>query len=86
MKKGRPKVNIPWEDKDIIYISLSYNQVKRLLLKFRHYRTDSIEGQITQNILRDFRKFLVKSLQNEKLPPDIMYSLKIQQKQTNDGG
>jgi len=75
MKRGRPSKDFPWEDKDIIPIRLSFNQIKYLLIKFRNFRTDSMEGNITQNILNDFRLYLDRQDRKNKLPQSIIDKL-----------
>lgn len=91
MKHGRPSKDFLWEDKDVIPIRLSFNQIKYLLMKFRNHRTDSQEGKITQNLIKDMRLYLERQLRKNKLPPSIINLLNKEETNeeanpTNDNG
>lgn len=72
MKQGRPPNDIDWEDRDIIPLKLSFNQIKYLLKKFRNHRTDSMEGTITEKLLHHFRLFLERKANNNELPQKLI--------------
>ena len=84
MKRGRPFKKIRWDDIDNIPIGLSYNQIKYLLIKFRNFRTDSEEGKICDQIIRDFRKALVKRIKKGNVPAELEYYLRSQQKEQDE--
>jgi hypothetical protein len=84
MERGRPANIIKWEDIDNIPIKLSFNQIKYLLIKFRNFRTDSVEGKFCNQIIRDFRKFLIKKIKIGNIPPELSALLNEQQKESNN--
>jgi len=64
-----------WEDRELIPINLSFNQMKSILSTYRQYQPSSPQGKLCQKLLMALRNYLKKQAETGKLPDEISKQL-----------
>lgn len=64
-----------WEDREVISVNLSFNQIKSIMSTYRQYQPSSPQGKLCQKLLLSLRNHLKKQAESGNLPDEITKQL-----------